>query len=103
MQVRTVSITYVEACAAIARRLSGPRAQTARDALASNWQRMDVIGVSDWLVDDAARFASRHRLRALDAIHLAAARSASRREVLLATWDEELRDAAGAVGLATAP
>jgi predicted nucleic acid-binding protein len=64
---------------------------------------MEVIGVSDWLVDDAARFASRHRLRALDAIHLAAARRASRREVVLVTWDDELRGAAEAVGLATAP
>ena len=102
-QVRTVNIAYVEATAAIVRRLSGRRAQTALHALVSRWQKIDVVGVSDPLVDEAATFAARYRLRALDALHLAAASLASDPQLVMATWDDELRQAAEAVGLATAP
>ena len=42
-------------------------------------------------------------LRALEAIHLAAALSSATPELVVATWDEQLSRAAHAAGLAVAP
>jgi uncharacterized protein len=55
------------------------------------------------VVDAAARAADRHRLRALDAVHLACAIRIQEDGLVLATWDAELATAARATGFATVP
>ena len=87
----------------MARRLSGRRASAALRELGLRWSEIDAIAVDDPLVDEAAKIAGRFRLRALDALHLAAASLAPGPKLVMATWDAELRQATRAVGLATAP
>jgi predicted nucleic acid-binding protein len=102
-QIACVTIGYVEVRATIARRLSGRGASRARRQLNEYWQAVVVLAVDDDLVDRAARVADVHRLRALDALHLAAAKQSRDRELVFATWDDELRRAAQNAGLATIP
>jgi predicted nucleic acid-binding protein len=87
----------------IARRLSGRTASRARRRLEALWVSVDKVPVDDELVADAVRIANRYRLRALDAIHLAAATQVQDEDLVLATWDEELRRAAQGAGFPTAP
>jgi predicted nucleic acid-binding protein len=61
-----------------------------------------VVELTESIALGAAHFTTRHALRALDAIHLASA-SALGEDVVVATWDDELRRAAAEAGLAVAP
>jgi hypothetical protein len=61
------------------------------------------VAVGDRLIVSAAELARRHRLRALDAVHLAAALSTKLENLSLVSWDRELRRAAQAEGLAISP
>jgi predicted nucleic acid-binding protein len=61
------------------------------------------VPVDDELVGRAARAADTHRLRALDALHLAAAERIREPGLVFATWDAELEGAARRAGFATAP
>lgn len=97
------SIGYVELRAMIARRLSGRTASRARLRLDELWESIDTVPVDEWLVAGAARVADGYRLRALDAIHLAAATLVQDEDLVLATWDEELRRAAQGAGFSTVP
>jgi hypothetical protein len=54
------------------------------------------------IVARAADLAERHRLRSLDAVHLASALALGDPEVVVATWDADLGSAARAEGLALA-
>lgn len=67
------------------------------------WQWFDVVDVDQALAERAATLALSHRLRALDALHLAAVLSLSASDVTFATWDARLHRAARAEGLATLP
>lgn len=98
-----MSITEVEVRAAIARRLRGRVESAARRELGSRWAAIDVITLDERLVRAAGKTAETLRLRALDAIHLAAARRVAETKFALVTWDVELADAARRVGLAVAP
>jgi predicted nucleic acid-binding protein len=102
-EVHTVTIAFVEATAAVSRRLTGRARRAALRALVARWQEVDAIAAGDDVVDEAAGIARRHGLRALDSLHLAAATLVPGPALVMATWDHELRAAAGAVGLATAP
>jgi predicted nucleic acid-binding protein len=98
-----VTIGYVELRAAIARRLA-PRAQArARRLLDGRWQDVQTVTVDAELVRRAARVADTHRLRALDALHLAAAERIREPGLVFATWDAELERAARDAGFATLP
>jgi predicted nucleic acid-binding protein len=58
----------------------------------------------DWtLAEDAGRLAVRHRLRTLDALHLAAALTLAGEDPTFATWDARLHRAARECGLRTLP
>lgn len=69
----------------------------------SDWTRMDVVEVDRALAEGAARLAVRHRLRTLDALHLAAALSVADDETTFVTWDADLHQAACVQGLRTLP
>jgi len=86
------------------RRLT-PRAHGAkRRELEDFWSGVAGVEVSRELIEDAARLAERHVLRAYDAVHLASALLVGgAEEIRLSCWDRELRAAAGREGLTLEP
>jgi predicted nucleic acid-binding protein len=102
-EVACVSIGYVEVRSAIARRLAPRAASRARSLLTEHWREMQTVTVDDGLIALAVETSERHRLRALDALHLAAAEQVRSEDLVFATWDDELRQAARARGFATLP
>jgi predicted nucleic acid-binding protein len=77
--------------------------QAAAGAVREEWPAFGVIEVDQRLAEDAAELAITHELRSMDALHLAAALTLPRDDLLLATWDRRLHAAAGAEGLALIP
>jgi uncharacterized protein len=67
------------------------------------WTAIGVIEVDQPLVERAGELATAHRLRSLDAIHLAAGMLLPRDELVLLTWDHRLAAAASAEGLEVLP
>lgn len=63
-------------------------------AVREEWSAFGILEVDQDLAEAAAGLAVRHRLRSLDALHLAAALVLPRRELVFATWDERLAAAA---------
>ena len=102
-EVLSAGVAYVESRAAIARRLSGQVAVDARRELEKLWDALEVVAVDDQLIESAARVADVHRLRALGALHLAAAQRLVVHGLVFCCWDRELRRAARNTGFATAP
>lgn len=72
-------------------------------ALRADWQSFTVVEVDEGLCETAVDLARENGLRALDALHLAAALAVAGPELRLATWDRRLWDAAGRRGLAVLP
>jgi len=106
--VRMASVGYAEVRAALAaarrsRRLSRGGLATARAKLERRWSEIDVQDLDDLLVRMAGDVAETFALRALDAVHLAAALALDDEELVFASWDERLRTAAQTEGLAVAP
>lgn len=110
-QVASSAITYAEACAALARRdrLHGPDSaalQAQVDRLDVHWSEFIVIPVDE---HSAGRAALQHGLRGVDAVQLSAAlrlrafvtEYAPDAEVVVATFDRELLEAAEREGFAT--
>jgi uncharacterized protein len=103
----TSLITYAEARAALAaatraRRLVGRARKAAREALDDRWQELSNAAVSDEVVHLAGDLSDRIGLRGYDAVHLATALLAGPTDVVFATWDGDLADAAADAGLVTA-
>lgn len=69
----------------------------------SEWSAFDVIEVDRDLAEHAALLTRSNGLRALDALHLAAALVVPAKELTVATWDLRLHRAARDHGLATLP
>jgi predicted nucleic acid-binding protein len=102
-RVFCLALGYLELRAVIARRLATGNADRARCALDETWDEVEEVAVDDALIMRASIVVDTHRLRTIDALHLSAALALGDPELVLATWDDELRSAAQAVGLATAP
>jgi predicted nucleic acid-binding protein len=68
-----------------------------------DWSRVDVIEVDMALTEHAAELAVGHRLRTLDALHLAAALAVAGQDPTFVTWDADLHRAAREQGLRTLP
>ena len=104
--VATSAIAYVEARAAFGRRRHAGDLSTADHCRVVNdfdadWPRYVRLEVTDALIREAATLADRHRLRAYDAIHLAAAVTARQRlgpDMTVACWDAGLEAAAAREG-----
>jgi predicted nucleic acid-binding protein len=92
-------IGFVETVRAVA--LGGEPGDVER--VESDWTRVDVVEVDGGLAEDAAWLAVRHRLRTLDALHLAAALAVADGETTFVTWDTDLHRAAREQGLRTLP
>jgi predicted nucleic acid-binding protein len=72
-------------------------------AVRREWPAFGVVEVDQALVDRAATLAIKRNLRSLDSIHLAAALLLPVPELVLATWDQHLHEAARAEGLRLLP
>jgi uncharacterized protein len=92
-------IGYVETTRAVDR-VSGP---SALERFRVDWASFNVVEVNMTVAEDAVELAIATGLRALDAIHLAAAMSLPDREVTFATWDARLHRAARDRGLTLLP
>jgi hypothetical protein len=100
----TSTLTIVEVRSALVRatrsRCLTPRGfRAAKNTAALLAAELYLVETDHGLLDDAAEFAERHVLRAIDAVHLASALALRDPEVVIATWDRELRTAATAEGL----
>lgn len=85
-------------------RLSPAELRSALDELDSIWAALDVLEVTDTLIQAAAKVARDHALRAYDAVHLAGALALARdEEIAFVCWDRELSEAADKHGLALIP
>jgi len=107
-------ITVVEVTSAVARRRKGtpPLARSRTSSILRRFRqhldgRYTVIEITPALLDEAARLANAHTLRAYDAVQFAAAIEISRKEqdagfapVTLISADQELNSAATTEGLA---
>lgn len=107
-EIVAASIGYVEARAALARAARGGRLtrsghERGRADLELLWRDANIVPLSDALVTRAADIAEKSRLRAADAVHLASASLFDEPDLVVATWDTELRRAAIESGLAVAP
>jgi predicted nucleic acid-binding protein len=67
------------------------------------WSDLVAVLVDAALAGSAAALAGAHELRGQDAIHLASALRLADSELVLATWDRRLRQAALDEGVAVAP
>ncbi len=86
------------------RRLSPAKLRAALDELDAIWLTLDVHEVTDKLIQDAAKAARDHALRAYDAVHLAGALSfAEGEQIAFACWDHELSEAADKHGFTLIP
>lgn len=83
------------------KRLSPAELRAALDELDAIWAALDVLDMTEALVQAAAKTARDHALRAYDAVHLAGALAfAEGEEIAFACWDNELSEAADKHGLA---
>jgi len=90
---------FVETVRAVGLRAGRLGARRVRD----DWAVFDVIEIDHDLAERAARVALSDRLRACDALHLAAALASPAAGLTFATWDARLHRAARAHGLRTLP
>ena len=74
-----------------------------RATVRDEWSKFDVVDLDQSLAERAADLAIDHRLRSLDAIHLAAALTLRPDDLVFASWDDRLAEAAAAEGLALLP
>jgi predicted nucleic acid-binding protein len=106
-------IAYVEVRAGLARarfrenppRLTANNYTRALTEYESDWLRYFQVALSAELVRHAGDLAENHRLRAYDAVHLAAALLTSQEtdeDFLISIWDRDLAAAATAEGLSLA-
>jgi hypothetical protein len=98
-----LDVGYVEIRAAIARRLDRRAARRARSLLDEYWGSVETSSTDDRLLARALQVVDAHQLRALDALHLAAALDHGASGLTFATWDVEQRRAAAAEGIVVAP
>jgi uncharacterized protein len=105
--VGSTRLLVVELRAALGRavrmkRLTPRGLVVAKRALASIVASVALIEVGEAVIASAADLVERHGLRAYDAVHLASAIALADPEVVVATWDADLRRAAAVEGLAIA-
>lgn len=96
-------LVYPEARAAVAAaeragRIDGEMQRLAVDELDALYGQLRIVGVDEPLARHAGELAQRHALRGYDAVHLACALAVDGDDVVLATWDRALGEAADDTG-----
>lgn len=105
----TSVISYPELCATLAAwgaRPGAPGIRAAMRELELFWPTLFALEVADLTAHSAGELALRHRLRGMDAIHLASAleiAGGSPRTLSFVSWDRLQRDAARREGLTVIP
>lgn len=105
----TSAISYPELCATLAAwhpRQSSAGARDARAELERSWPDLFVVRVDESTARHAGELALRHRLRGMDAIHLASAlelAGEARKTLSFVSWDRAQREAARKEGLTVVP
>lgn len=89
---------YVEISIALDRRLDGIALKAATDRFERDWEAGAVVDLDDTLCGRAADLGVQHRVRSLDALHLAAAERAGGAALTFLTFDTRLADAARSMG-----
>jgi predicted nucleic acid-binding protein len=106
-RVATSVISYAETCAALARSSASREViATARTELDRVWEQLHLVTVDAAAAKSAGLTALRHRLRGMDAIHIAAATewaASLDAPVTFVSWDREQRNAARAEGFSLLP
>jgi len=97
----TSRVAYVETTRAIA--LGSRSEDGAAAAFVSEWPSFDVVELTAAVAELAATLAADARLRPVEAIHLASAQIAATDDLVLATWNAQLRTAAAEHGHALLP
>lgn len=72
-------------------------------SFAAEWPAFAVIEIEQALIERAGELALERELRSLDSLHLAAALVLPLDDLVLATWDRRLHQAARSEGLAVLP
>src|SRR5512144_3286792 len=90
--------TLTEVSLALGRRLTGDHGSAAIAQLSLDWRRTTVVGLDEVLCRRAGDLGTGLRLRALDALHLAAAERIGPTETDLVTFDLRLATAARSIG-----
>jgi predicted nucleic acid-binding protein len=109
--IATSIVTRAEVAAALAKAVrvglvSGDRARTAQRSFAGDWPDLVRVPVTEALVERAEALAWAHGLRGYDAVQLASAitwQEAVGTEILLATFDRQLWEAAPQAGVRAWP
>ena len=101
-------LLYPEACAAVAAAARGGRLGRTtstrwRRTLERLWDEVEHSTLTIGLARRAGDLAELHGLRGYDAVHLASFERVADENVVLLTFDEDLRIAARSLGLAVAP
>jgi len=95
VDLATSMLTLVEARRRIALHLDPQARERARREFQHDWENMDVVRLSDEIVERGAEIAEATGVRTLDAVHLGAAERVSDRVI---TYDRRQADAARALG-----
>ncbi len=104
-RIACVSLGYVEAVAALSRRLTADDLARVELRLKLDWENMTRLQITGDMIDQAANLARQYKLRGADAVHLATALDLHRvladinEPVVLVASDDELLEAARAAGL----
>jgi predicted nucleic acid-binding protein len=103
----STGLVYVEGRAAIAQaqrigRFGASGGRTIRARFEGLFEFLELVDASQSVVRAAGALAERHALRAYDAVHLASALALADPDVVVATWDQNLRAAAAAEGFTVA-
>lgn len=98
----TARVTLVEARRNLARLLDDRPLALAREQLAADWRRMNVVELDELTCEIAAGIAEATGARSLDALHLAAATRVGRAALTVLTFDVRQAQAARALGFAVA-
>lgn len=101
-------VAYAEVRAALAAahrdgRLNSAQLRSAKRSWERFWDAIRVIELDPDLDEPSGMLAETHALSGFDAIHLASALLLGSHEVVMATWDARLWQAASAVGYAMLP
>lgn len=105
----TSAISYPELCATMAGwdpRPGAPGMRAAGRELDLFWPSLFVLGVDEAMAHHAGELALRHRLRGMDAVHVASAleiAAGTPGAVSFVSWDKAQRDAARKEGLPVVP
>lgn len=98
----TANHAYTELSINLRRRLDDAAQALAIARLDRDWGSIRVVLIDDVLCHRAATLGSEHRLRTLDALHLAAAERAGGSELTFVTFDVRLAAAARSIGFPVA-